>query len=305
MTARGGSRLQSKAGAELALILVTVIWGSTFVLVKSALANISTYLFLALRFTVAAIALFAIYRKSVRRKGAVAGLAAGTLLFVAYLFQTLALDLSTPSKTAFLTGLSIPMVPLLSSLVYQNRPRLFEVAGVLVASFGMALMTLPPGRFQVSRGDFLGFLCAVVFALHIVVVSHYTPVAGFRTLAVMQVAAAALLGMGSALVAEPVRFQATAGVVSAVLITGLLATALAFTTMTWAQRYTTPTRSALIFSLEPVVAWVTSWLLTGETMSMRGRVGAGLILAGVLLVELRPAPGSGRNETNSVGSASQ
>jgi drug/metabolite transporter (DMT)-like permease len=292
--------------AELALIGVTVIWGSTFVLVKSALAEISTFLFLALRFGVAAVVLTAIYRKDLKRDGLLPGLAAGVLLFTAYVFQTMGLELTTPSKSAFLTGLSVPMVPLASSLVYRIRPRFYEVAGILIASFGMALMTLPSGRFGMSRGDLLSFLCAVTFALHIVVISHYSPVTGFRTIAVTQVAVAAILGFGIFRIAEPVRFHASFNVAFAVLVTGLLATAVAFTTVAWAQRYTTATRSALIFGLEPVVAWVTSFAMTGETMPNRGKVGAAVILAGVLLVEANGA-GLKRSgiETNEISKASQ
>lgn len=295
--------MKPRSRAELALAGVTIIWGSTFVLVKSALTDISTYLFLTLRFTVAAVVLLAIYRGALRRKGIWPGVFAGCLLYAAYVCQTLGLELTTPSKSAFLTGLSIPMVPLASSLVYRVRPRRLEVAGILVASIGMALMTLPPGSsvMNVSRGDFLSFLCAVIFALHIVVVSHYSPVIGFQTVAVLQVGAAALLGLVSTLVSGSVRFQMSTGVVSAVLITGLLATALAFTTMAWAQKYTTATRSALIFSLEPVVAWLTSWVLTGEVLPVRSGIGAGLILAGILLVELRLGRG---NETNAGQAAS-
>jgi drug/metabolite transporter (DMT)-like permease len=215
------------------------------------------------------------------------GAAAGCLLFVAYVFQTKGLELTTASKSAFLTGLSIPMVPLAASLVYRIRPRVPELAGVLIATLGMGLMTLPASGFGINRGDFLSILCAVTFALHIVLVSHYSPVIGFETIAVAQIAVAALLGLGSFRFAEAVRFHLTSGVAAAVLVTGVLATAVAFTTMAWAQQYTTATRSALIFALEPVVAWVTSWVLTGETLSPRGKAGAGLILAGVLLAELK------------------
>jgi drug/metabolite transporter (DMT)-like permease len=278
--------------AEIALIGITIIWGSTFVVVKSALADIPALLFLALRFAVAAIALLLIYRGALRKNAIGPGLLAGTLLFTAYVFQTVGLEFTTPSKSAFLTGLSIPMVPLVSSLVYKNRPRLLEVAGILIASFGMVLMTLPLSlRFEMGRGDILSFLCAVTFALHIVIIGHFSPVIGFESLAVIQIAMAAVLGIGASSAvhwfAEPLRFHLTPGVAVAVLVTGLLATALAFTTQAWAQQYTSATRAALIFALEPVVAWVTSWALTGETMTNRGKVGAGLILAGILLVELK------------------
>ncbi len=275
--------------AELALVGVTVIWGTTFVLVKSALSDISAVFFLALRFTVAALALAVIYRRGIRRDGIVPGLLAGSLLFVAYVFQTKGLELTTASKSAFLTGLSIPMVPLIGSLVYKNRPRLFELAGILIATLGMALMTLPAGRFEMSRGDFLSFLCAVTFALHIVVLSHYSPILGFQTLAVVQVATAAVLGMISFPFVEPLRVHLSGSVAAAVLVTGLLGTALAFTTMAWAQQFTSATRAALIFALEPAIACVTSYVLLGETLSTRGKIGAIAILTGVLLVEFRSA----------------
>src|ERR1700689_3799045 len=126
--------------AELALIGITLIWGTTFVIIKSALADVSSFVFLALRFSVAAIVLALVYRKDVRRAALGPGLLAGALLVTAYVFQTLGLELTTPSKSAFLTGLAIPMVPLASSLVYRTRPRLVELAGILVATVGMVLL---------------------------------------------------------------------------------------------------------------------------------------------------------------------
>ena len=104
--------------------------------------------------------------------------------------------------------------------------------------------------------------------------------------AVVQIATAAVLGSVFVWFAEPIRFHLTPGVAAAVLVTGLLATALAFTTQAWAQQYTSSTRAALIYTLEPPVAWLTSYALTGEKMANRGKVGAGLILAGILVVEL-------------------
>ncbi len=282
--------------AELALFGITAIWGVTFVVIKAALADISPILFLALRFSVASAALWAIYGRTVLRSvrqparlsAPKAGLLAGGLLFTAFAFQTEGLRLTTPSKSAFLTGLSVPMVPLMSSLVYRIRPRKLEVAGILIASFGMAMMTLPAGRFGMSTGDFLNLLCAVTFALHIVVVGHFSPMVGFETLAVVQVTVAAILGiLAAALQGSPAGFHATPALAGAVLATGLLATALAFTAMAWAQQYTTSTRTALILALEPAMAWLTSYLVTGELLTNRGKIGAGLILAGILLVEVK------------------
>jgi drug/metabolite transporter (DMT)-like permease len=275
--------------AELALVGVTIIWGTTFVVVKAALTQVSTFVFLTMRFWVAAAALILIYRRAIRRQGIGAGVLAGSLLFTAYVFQTRGLELTTPSKSAFLTGLSIPMVPLVSSLVYSMKPRLVEAAGILIASLGMMLMTLTPAadwRSGMSPGDLLSLLCAVTFAFHIVIIGHYSQLYGFKSLAAVQIATAALLGSALFGFAEPIRFHLTPQVAAAVLITGLLATALAFTTQAWAQQYTSSTRAALIFALEPPIAWLTSYALTGERMANRGKVGAGMILAGILWVEL-------------------
>lgn len=273
--------------AEFALIGITVIWGTTFVIVKSALADVSPFLFLALRFSLAAVVLALVYRRALHRGALAPGLLAGGLLFTAYVFQTLGLELTTPSKSAFLTGLSIPMVPLASSLVYRTKPRAVEVAGILIATCGMILMTFSAASLQsgMSRGDLLSLLCAVTFALHIVVIGHFSPIMGFEPLAVVQVAVTAVAASVLSFLVRPERFHVTGAAVEAILITGLLATALAFTTQAWAQQYTSATRAALIFALEPVVAWLTSRTLTGETMAIRGKVGAGIILAGILLVE--------------------
>lgn len=295
-----------RARAEIALIAVTVIWGTTFVVVKDALAQMSPFAFLALRFSLAAAALILIYRKAALRAAVGPGLLAGGLLFTAYVFQTLGLEQTTPSKSAFLTGLSIPMVPLASSLVYKTKPRLIEVLGILIATAGMILMTLAssprPFQWTIGRGDLLSFFCAVVFALHIVVIGHYSRLVGFESLAVVQIGVAALAALAVFRLAGPVSLHLTPATVAAVLVTGLLATALAFTTQAWAQKYTSATRAALIFSLEPVIAWLMSWALTGETMANRGKVGAGAILAGILLVE---STRSGRRpETNAAGTTS-
>jgi drug/metabolite transporter (DMT)-like permease len=293
--------MNTQRRSEIALGIVTVIWGSTFVVVKAALSEISTIPFLALRFLAAALVLGTLYRHAVRKSALGPGMFAGCLLFTAYVFQTMGLETTTPAKSAFLTGLSIPMVPLAGSIVYRSKPTPTEVSGILTASAGMALMTFPAGQFAVNRGDLFSVICAAVFALHIVFIGHYSRILGFRPLAALQVSTAALLGCAMAGFTRPLKIHLTPSVAAAVLATGLLATALAFTVMAWAQQYTSATRAALIFSLEPVVAWFVSWLQNGEMLSRRAAVGAGLILAGVLLVELKRASAPRHPERESVG----
>jgi drug/metabolite transporter (DMT)-like permease len=276
-----------RARAEWALLGLTVVWGTTFLVIKEALNGISPMLFIAARFLIASAILFPLYGRRMKRSAIPGGVLVGVLLFVAFVLQTEGLALTTPSKSAFLTGLSIPMVPFVNSLVYRTRPQIAEVIGILIASCGMALMTFPAGKFEMTKGDLLSLLCAVVFAVHFVALSHFSKSAGFETAAVMQAGVTAVLALLGSLAFGAVRFEPSAALGAAVLATGLLATALAFTTMAWAQQFTTPVRAALILALEPAVAWFVSWAITGEVLSMRGKIGAGLILAGVLLVELK------------------
>jgi drug/metabolite transporter (DMT)-like permease len=292
------SRTPHRWRADLALVAMTFIWGATFVVVKSALENASTFLFLTLRFTLATVALGLVFRplpsrfasgRSILKGGAIAG----SFLFLGYAFQTMGLRHTTPSKSAFITGLSIVMVPVMAALVQRRAPALREAVGVFVATVGMAFMTLDFHSLEIAYGDALTLLCAAGFALHILVVGHYAPKTGFSALALVQIAVAAALSGATFWWIEPVIIRWTPGVVLAVLVTGLLATALAFSVQAWAQQYTTPTRTALIFALEPVFAAVTSFLVAGELLSPQGSAGAALILGGILLVELKPQPSRG------------
>jgi drug/metabolite transporter (DMT)-like permease len=278
--------------AELALLFNVLIWGTTFVLVKSALDNISPILFLALRFSLAAAALAVAFWRPLRRswtwKAAGAGALAGVFLYAGYLFQTVGLQFTSAPKSAFLTGLTSILVPFLGALVYRIRPRLSEVAGVLVATAGLWLMTLSGAIGTIARGDLLTLVCAFGFAAHIVTLGHYSEEMRFEVLSVAQLGAAAVLALACFWWAEAPRVVWRPAVVWTVLISGLLSTAGAFTILSWAMQYTTATRAALIFLLEPVVAWITSYLLVGESLTPRAAAGAALILLGILLVELKP-----------------
>jgi drug/metabolite transporter (DMT)-like permease len=149
-------------------------------------------------------------------------------------------------------------------------------------------MTLRPDRLEINLGDALTFFCALGFAAHIVTVGHFSARAGFASIAVSQVAAAAFFSLGTFWWVESPMLRWSFGICVAVGVTGLLATALAFTVQAWAQQYTSATRAAIIFALEPVVAWVAAYATTGESLSARSAVGAALILAGILLVEVKP-----------------
>lgn len=279
--------------ADLALAGIALIWGATFVLVKQALQDVSTLLFLALRFALATLALGAAFRPlpgkfHPRRTLLAGGVLAGLCLTAGYVFQTLGLRYTTPSKSAFITGLSIVLVPVLGAAWYRRPPALPEIAGIAAATAGLGLMTLDWNTLRIHRGDLLTLACAAAFAAHILVVGHYASRVSFQALALLQVATTAALALASCWWLESPLIRWTPGVFIALLVTGLLATALAFSLQAWAQQHTTPTHTALIFALEPVFAWLTSFLLLREILSPQAALGAVLILAGILLVELKP-----------------
>jgi drug/metabolite transporter (DMT)-like permease len=186
--------------AEAALIANTIIWGSTFVLVKQALRDVSPVLFLALRFTLAAAVLLVLFRGSWShprnpRWSLTGGALAGTFLFSGYAFQTIGLQFTTAPKSAFLTGLTSVMTPLLGAVVYRKKPRAVEVGGVLLATCGMALMTLPGATLAMNRGDLLTVCCAACYAAHILTLNRYSATASFELLATAQIGISALLAL--------------------------------------------------------------------------------------------------------------
>jgi len=279
--------------ADAALAVNTLIWGATFTVVKSALRDISPLLFLALRFSVATGALAALWLFGWKARkpepGAITGgIVTGILLFAGFFFQTVGLQFTTPPKSAFLTGLSSVMVPLLAAAVYRNRPQAVEVLGVVVATAGLALMTLEGPLGSTGKGDLLTLVCAVAFAGHIVTLGHYSERASFEVLTMVQVGTSAALALGLFWWAEPARIEWRPGVIYAILVTGLLATALAYGIQSWAQKFTSSTRTALIYTLEPLFAWLISFWALGEGLAGRAAAGAVLILGGVVLVEMKP-----------------
>lgn len=281
--------------AHLLLVLITLIWGSTFVLIKQALADASPLLLNAVRMTLAAILLAAYYRKHLarlNRNALRAGVLVGVFLFLGYAFQTVGLKLTTPSKSAFLTGVSTVLVPLLLLVLWKSKSHPWRGVGIALALAGMSLMTVPAAPQglasfrQVNRGDLLTIACAFAFAFQIIFLGRATQRFSFEPIAVLQIAvAAALMWIATPGLEHPFMRLSTI-VIATILVTGVLGTALAFTIQAWAQQFTPPTHTALIFTLEPVFAWLTSVLYMHEKLGLRAGMGAAMILAGVLISEL-------------------
>lgn len=280
---------------DIALFVVALVWGTTFVLVKQALADITTVYFLALRFSLATLCMLPLLLPVVRNSprllwpGLRGGAAAGVFLWMGYILQTFGLKYTSAGNSGFLTGLYVPLVPLIGAAVYRRRPQRAELIGVLVAFIGMMVLLAPSLQksMEFNFGDLLTLACAVAFAIHLLTLGHFSAIHNFAAVAVGQIACTALLSIIWFFI-EPPKAHWTPSLIMAVVVTGVFATALAFALQTWAQQYTTATRTAVIFSLEPVFALLTAVLFGGERLTIAAVGGGALILAGILTVELKP-----------------
>ncbi|MGH9535147.1 MAG: DMT family transporter [Terriglobales bacterium] len=283
--------------ADLALLAITAIWGATFLVVQGALGAASPLAFNAVRFTLAAALLAVVYRRELRAlPAAVWGASAvlGLLLAVGFGFQTVGLEYTTAAKSAFLTGLSVVLVPFFVALLLRRRLGWNAYAGAGLALVGIYFLafarSLSGGWGAANRGDALTLLCAVAFAAQIAAQGEFAPRHGFARLAVLQVAFAAGFTWAGVAWLEPMRLEwRQPGLWAALAITAVLATAVAFTTQAWAQQFTPASHTAIIFAAEPVFAWLASLALGVQALLINQIVGAVLVLAAILLIELLPA----------------
>ena len=304
MTSGSNQSQPTKWQADLALALVAAVWGTTFVVVKQALNEVSTLYFLTLRFTLASVCMLLLFWPAFRRAntkdlrlGLQSGALAGIFLWLGYVLQSFGLKYTAAGKSGFLTGLYIVLVPLLSAALFRRWPQPRELLGVLAATAGIVALSLPSlsGGIAFNRGDILTVGCAVAFAVHLLLLGHFSQSGNVQAVALGQIACAAFLSVVS-LGLEPPRANWSPGVVFAIVLTAVFATALAFALQTWGQKYTTVTRTALIFALEPVIALATAVAIGGERLTTSAFAGGALILAGILIVELKPAPALAKSE---------
>ena len=281
--------------AHLLLVLITLIWGATFVVIKNALADISPLFFNAVRMSLAAGTLALIFHRDLRRlsSGSLGyGVLIGTLLGIGNELQTSGLKYTMPSKSAFLTGVAVVLVPVFLALFWKRTISRWSTLGVVMAFVGLYLLTVPASGLNLqsmNHGDLLTLSAALVFAFHIIYLGHAAQVHRWRQIAVVQTATAAVLMILAVPLAEKVYVLWSPRVIFAIIITGFLSLALAFSVQAWAQQFTPSTHTALIFSLEPVFAWLTSFLFLGERLGGRAAIGALLILAGVVISEEKGA----------------
>lgn len=275
-------------GADLALLGVAAIWGLTFTVVQRALEDAGAFSFLTARFLIGAVVLAVVFpRRAFRlnRRVVLLGGLIGLWLTAGYSLQTVGLLYTTASKSAFITGVSVVLTPLLSFAVSRVRPRASSVGAVGLAIVGLYLLASPSAG-GANVGDVLTLGCAVAFALHIVTTERVAPRHDPVALAFSQIATAALAsGMLMGLLEGP-RLALTPWTLSALAVTGVLATAVAFAVQMWAQRRTSATHVAVIFTAEPAFAALFAWVIRGEVLGVKGILGGASIIAGILIAQL-------------------
>ncbi len=295
--------------ADSVLLGITALWGATFVAVKDALESADAFSWLALRFWVAALA--AAVLAALRRRSSIepiidwptarAGALLALFLFGGFVLQTLGLQRTTPSRSAFITGLAVLLVPFLAVLVTRRWPRVPSLVGVALAVLGLEQLTGAglgqPTAEPTRLGDLLTLGCAFAFALQIVFTERWAKRRSAAALVAAQLFVTAVLAT-AALPFTARRVDWNLGFVGALVFCGVFASALAVTVQTWAQARTSSVRAALIFSLEPVFAALYSVALGREHLGQRELAGGALIVLGVVTAEVgnalidrfRPAP---------------
>src|SRR5205823_9005066 len=248
----------------LALVLVTAVWGVTFVQVKDAVALYPLFAFLALRFAIASLALLppAWPRlRSLGTRGTLQAAGLGLLLAAGYALQTGGLERTTVSGTGFITGMSVVLTPLLAVVLVRASVGAWAWAGVLLATAGLAMLTgIQAGS---AAGDLLVLGAAAVYSVQIVLMERYAPLHDPLAFTLVEMAAAALGLLVVAVVHGDLGVPRGWTVWGALLVTGVFASALAFLLQTWAQRRTSATRTALAFTMEPAWAALLGYPLAG------------------------------------------
>ena len=274
--------------AEIYLLGIVIIWGSTFAIIKGVLDQIPTFTFLAYRFLLAALILYLIFWKRIKenidkttlKKGSLIGI----FLFMGYAFQTVGLKYTTATKAGFITGLSVVLVPIISHFFIKEKVNRNSAIGVVLAFIGLWFLNYN-SSFSFNLGDFLVLLCAMSFAMHIISVGLYAKKVDYVGLVIVQLATVFVLCLLMALIFEKpaIHLSYSSNIWWSIVITGIFATALALYMQNKFQRHSTATKTAIIFSGEPIFAAVFAYLLLGEKVGLIAWIGGLLIIFGMIV----------------------
>lgn len=274
---------------ELALVGVTAIWGSTFLIVHTAMEYSGPGFFVGLRFVVAGLVAAALFWRELRGmswRDLGAGVSIGAMIWLGYGLQTIGLQSISSTTSAFITALYVPLVPILQWLVFKKAPKLFTIIGVSLAFIGLVLVAGPGADVSFNVGTLLTIVSTLPIAVEIILISWFAGRINLGRVTVVQLLAAGLLSFASMpLLGESIPAFNWVWVAAAF---GLgMASMLIQLTMNWAQRTVSPTRATIIYAAEPVWAGLFGFF-AGDRMTALGLLGSASIVGGVLVSELKP-----------------
>lgn len=282
------AQLKKPSVAVLALILVTAVWGMTFVMVKDAISRMPVMDFLFVRFAAATLFMIIIRPQSLfklSKDGWSRAAVLGLLLGLGYVFQTFGLAKTSAAVSGFITGMFVVFTPIIAGFILKRKIGAIAWGGVAIATVGLAVISLK--GFAIGFGEMLTLGCAVIYAIHIVCLGEWSSGRDPYSLAVIQLAVVTLM-CGIAATPGGITMPPDNTVWLAVFVTAVFATAFAFVVQTWAQALIPPTRAAIVMTMEPVFAGIFAVLLGGEHLGIRTLAGGALVLAAMYLVELGP-----------------
>ncbi len=272
--------------AELALLSTTFVWGSTFVVVKLISNDISSSLFIAVRFGMGALLFLLLLAKQFRSIGPRTfkrGIILGGMLGTGIVLQNYGIYLTTASKSAFITGLMVIFTPVAQLVLERKAPKLGSTVGILVVIIGLYLLTSPSGS-EINTGDILVLISAAVFGVYIVYMNIFSKDEEPLHLAFLQVSMTAIIA-AFAVPFEEIKFNATNLLIGSLLYMTLCATVATTYVQTRFQRDSTPTRAVIIYTIEPVITSVLAYFILNEILGITGVIGGALIIGGILISE--------------------
>ncbi len=279
-----------KVKANALLVLVSLIWGSTFLLVQHTITLTGTFTFLAMRFSIGAIVLAAIFRKRLARITSaeiIMGSIIGVFLFATYALQTSSLHYISSSKAGFISGLYVPLVAVLAVPLLRQKPTAGSILGVALSLLGVILISVNQSfQFTIGLGELLALGCAVASALHVILISKFSPRVDAINLALVQIAFTAILSAIAMPIAGEPFVMPPLPVWGSALFLGVAATAFALAVMNRVQQFVSSTQATLIYALELVWVGMLGYV-AGDQLGLYGWIGCGCILLGMVTGELR------------------
>ncbi|MCR8857983.1 MULTISPECIES: DMT family transporter [Bacillus] len=274
--------------ADLMLLLVTFFWGASILLTKVGLNYMQEYNLISLRFIIAFLLSGIVFYKHLIKidfRTIKYAFILAVILFIVYIFATFGTKYTSVSNAGFLMSLTVIFIPVLSSIFLKQRPEKKVILGVVLTIVGIGLLTLN-SQLKIGYGDILCILCALFYAVHIIITGTITKQVNSISLGVLQLGFVGLFSSIFSMFMENPKLPSTVESWFSILVLSIFCTAMAFIVQIIAQQYTSPTHTGLIFSLEPVFSAGFAFVFTGETLTAKGYLGATLILLSVVIAEL-------------------